>query len=65
MSDAVTTAVTGTPDPAPVFDPDPDLVADLENFPFALRTLRKAAQKAHAEAVKARQADEDANTPNP
>jgi hypothetical protein len=52
---AVTTSPGDTgPEAAPVFDPDPDLVADLEGNPFALRSFRKAAQKAHDAAVRQR-----------
>lgn len=61
MSDdtAVTTA-PGAPGPesAPVFDPDPDLVADVENNRLALRSFRKAAQKDHDAAERQRQAHE-------
>lgn len=52
---AVTTAAGAPgPEPAPLFDPDPDLVADLESNPLALRSFRKAAQKAHDDAERQR-----------
>ena len=54
-NDGVTTTAeeTGLGD-SPLFDPDPDLVADLEGNPFALRSFRKAAQKAHDAAERQR-----------
>lgn len=52
------------PEP-PVFDPDPDLVADLEGNPLALRGFRKAARKAHDEAVKASRQTDDDHASNP
>lgn len=34
----------------PPFDPDPELVADVESNRFALRAFRKAASDAHEQA---------------
>jgi hypothetical protein len=52
-------AVTSTAEPTageapPPFDPDPALVADVENNRFALRSFRKAAQQAHDAAERQR-----------
>jgi hypothetical protein len=56
---AVTTAPAAPgPEGAPLFDPDPDLVADVESNPFALRSFRKAAQKAHDDAERQRDGQE-------
>ena len=49
-----TTTEAPTPDDAPPFDPDPNLVAAVENNYFALRSFRKAAQKAHEAAERQR-----------
>ena len=59
-NDAAVTTAPGAPGPeaAPVFDPDPDLVADVENNPFAIRSFRKAAQKDHDDAERRRHAQE-------
>jgi hypothetical protein len=52
---AVTNAAGPTADdPSPPFDPDPALVADVENNRFALRSFRKAAQQAHDAAERQR-----------
>ena len=52
---AATTTAEPTPDAAPPpFDPDPALVADVENNPFAVRSFRKAAQEAHDAAERQR-----------
>ena len=48
-----TAASQGATTPPP-FDPDPQLVDDLENNPFAVRAFRKNAQAAHDQAERQR-----------
>jgi len=53
---AIRTTDDPAPDAAPPFDPDPDLVDDVEGNPFALRSFRRAAQQAHDAAERQRAA---------